>query len=69
MIDMKLVELIEETAKIRGDDPIPREFIEKALEKIETGEIEVERYPMGDPSLSGVYEIASQLYVDTMTKH
>jgi len=61
MID-NLIRLIEESAEIRGNSPVPRDYIVEALERIELGEINVRRYPMGKPTLRGVYEVALELY-------
>lgn len=59
----ELIALIEQSAKARGEEPlVPRKFIAKALEKIENGGEEVEKYPTGAPSLKGVYEIAVKLF-------
>ncbi|NQT22793.1 MAG: hypothetical protein HQ579_05055 [Candidatus Omnitrophica bacterium] len=57
-----IMRLIEAAAKARGDPGIPREFIVKALIKIDRGEEEVVRYPFGAPSLRGTYDIAAKLY-------
>lgn len=58
-----IMRLIEAAAKARGDPEIPREFIVKALCKIERGEEEVARYPFGAPSLRGTYNIAARLFI------
>ncbi len=69
MTESSLIELIEDVAKVRKDMPLPREYIIDALKKIEDGDIEVERYPMGNPSLKGVYDIALELYEADQTRH
>jgi len=61
------IDLVESSAEVRGDPKIPRDFITEALEKIESGEEDVVRYPMGGPSLKGVYEIAQRLYSQSTT--
>ncbi len=66
-MDQELVELVENTAKVRGEMEIPREFIVKALEKIEAGGTEVERYPSGHPSLRSVFEIAVELQAEAVS--
>jgi len=62
-----MIDLIESSAEVRGDPKIPRDFITEALEKIASGEEEVERYPMGGPSMKGVYRIAHRLYSESTT--
>ena len=62
MVDKSLVDFVEQTAQIRKEPPVPRDYILDALEKIEAGEIEVEKYPTGYPSLSAVYKVASEMY-------
>lgn len=54
--------LVRQAAKIRGEVLVPEEYIKKALEKIESGEEKVMKYPTGTPSLKGVYEIAVKLF-------
>lgn len=61
MIDKSLVELAEKSALARAGIPIAREYIEEAIMLIESGEEEVVRYPSGQPSLKGIYEIAARL--------
>jgi len=58
----ELIRMIEATAEIRGELPVPRDFIVEALERIGCGEETVERYPAGGPSLKGVFDIASRIY-------
>ncbi len=62
MNNQELVILVEQAAQARGETPIPREYIIKALERIERGEEKVEQYPVGTPSLKGVFEIAVKYY-------
>jgi len=62
MTGRPLVELVEGAAMARKDAPIPRDYILDALEKIEKGYIEIEKYPTGHPSLKEVYDIASEMY-------
>ena len=63
-----LIELIEKSAKARGESFVPRDYIVEALEKIENGEIDVERYPTGVPSLKGVYAAAQKIYEECIAK-
>ncbi len=58
MVDEGLVDLVEKTAEFRGEDTVARGFIIKALEKIDSGEIDVVKYPLGCPSLKDVYKLA-----------
>ncbi len=69
MTENTLIKLVENAAKDRKDVPISRKYIIDALEKIDRGDAEVERYPMGHPSLKGVYEIALGLYEAGQTRH
>jgi hypothetical protein len=62
-----LVELVEKAAKARGETTVPRDYIVEALERLQCGELQVERYPGGAPSLKGVYEIANRLYTEQKT--
>ena len=64
-MDQKLVEMAEGAAKARGEIPVPREFIIKALQKIETGDVDIERYPTGQPSLKGIFKLAAELQAET----
>ncbi len=61
-----MVDLVLKAADAREDPKIPREFVLEALEKIEAGEIEVERYPSGAPNLKAVYLIARRLRLKAM---
>jgi len=58
-----LVILVEQSARVRGEASVPKEYILKALEKIELGEESVEKYPTGFPSLKGVSKIATKLFM------
>ncbi len=69
MVENSLIELVENVAKARNDVLLPREYIIDALEKIDNGDVEVEKYPMGNPSLKGVYEVALELYEANQTRH
>ncbi len=69
MVENSLIEFVENAAKVRKDTPLPREYIIDALKKIDNGDVEVERYPMGSPSLKGVYEVALELYEADQTRH
>lgn len=60
-----LIDLVEGAAKFRGDQVIPRDFIAEALERVGNNQETVERYPLGKPSLKGVYEIASRLHKES----
>lgn len=62
------VELVESIAKARGDQPVPRDFVTEALERVGTGKEDVDRYPDGAPSALGVYKIASRLYEECCGK-
>jgi len=69
MVENSLIELVENAAKARKDAPLPRKYIIDALKKIDNGDVEVERYPMGHPSLKGAYKIALELYEANQTIH
>ncbi|PIR98331.1 MAG: hypothetical protein COT88_02350 [Candidatus Colwellbacteria bacterium CG10_big_fil_rev_8_21_14_0_10_41_28] len=55
-------ELVEGAAEARGEAPIPRDFIVEAMEKIELGEEQAERYPTGMPTLKSIFEVGKKLY-------
>lgn len=55
------IELVESAIEMRGEDSVPRDFISEALEKIERGEVEIERYPSGAPMLKAVADLARLL--------
>lgn len=56
----EFVDLVIDAACVRDEDPIERKWVEAALESIKKG-AKVERYPLGSPSLKGVYDLAVQL--------
>ncbi len=58
----ELVTIVEQAAQARGNPTVSREYIIKALERIECGEEKVVKYPTGAPSLKGIYEIAVKLF-------
>ena len=62
-----LINMVEKAAKFRKEASIPRDYISHALEEIENGKIEVERYPTGNPSLKAVYDIASRMYAESVS--
>ncbi|MFA6295307.1 MAG: hypothetical protein WC666_02690 [Candidatus Paceibacterota bacterium] len=62
----QIIEAVEGAAKIRGDLPLPRDFISEALERVNSGKEIVLRYPTGRPSLKGVYDIALRLYNEAL---
>ncbi|HVV14891.1 MAG TPA: hypothetical protein VHD55_00580 [Candidatus Paceibacterota bacterium] len=64
-----MVKLVEDTAQGRGDTPVPREYIERALEEINQGKHAVKTYPTGAPTLTAVYAVAVMLYAKTQPKH
>lgn len=49
MVNISFIEMIEESAMIRGDDLVPRDFITEALERINSREEMVDMYPTGGP--------------------
>jgi hypothetical protein len=57
----EFIDLVEKAAKMRGEEPVPRDFISEALEKIEKGEEKVEMYPTGAPSLRGISDLARRI--------
>ena len=63
------IEMVEGAAEARGDTPVPREYIFVALDKINHNEIDVERYPLGSPSLKGVYRASLDLYLADQKIH
>jgi hypothetical protein len=60
---------VEEAAQFRKEPPVERIFIIKALEKIESGEEDVKRYPMGSPTMKGVYDLAARLQEEFSSKN
>jgi hypothetical protein len=69
MTKPSLVELVESAAEARNNPPVERKYIEEALKRIVDGRETVQRYPMGAPSLLGVYSIALQLESDDADIH
>lgn len=61
MAKHKLIDLVIEAAQSREDAEVPREYIEKALQMISSGEREVPLYSTGLPSLKSVYDLALEL--------
>ena len=62
MVSNETVRLVEDAAVARDNPKLPRQFIEKALELIESGAVTVERCSTGELSLPGVYVVAADLY-------
>ena len=58
----KMIELVEVAAQVRHDPKVPQDFIFEALERVNRGQEVVEEYPLGAPSLKGIYDIATRLY-------
>ncbi len=58
----RMVDMVEKAAGMRGDAIIPSEFTRKALEMAEKGEVEIERYPLGAPTLKGIYDLSLKLF-------
>jgi DNA replicative helicase MCM subunit Mcm2 (Cdc46/Mcm family) len=61
MVDKKYVALVEGAAKLRKEAHVQRKFVEEALELVEAGQKQVERYPGGHPSLKAIYDLAATL--------
>jgi len=61
-MDLEFANLVELAAEARGNQQVPRKFIDEAIAKIEKGEMKTEQYPSGMPSLRGVYDIALALF-------
>lgn len=68
MVDAVLVGMVEKAAMVREDPRVPRDYIIQALEDIDAGRVEVERYPLGKPTLRGVYDIASRMYFSSVSE-
>ncbi len=60
-----LVEIVEGSARARKEQPIPRVFIQGALNRIHYQMESVRTYPTGAPRLIDVYALAKQLYVES----
>jgi len=69
MSDKTLAELVENAAKVRKNLPVERKYIDEALSRIDAGQEEVDSYPLGGPSLKGVYEIAARIESESMDKN
>ncbi len=69
MDQQEFIDLVERAAQARDEPPVPRQYIEEALRRIDAGQEEVTRYPMGAPSLKGVYDIAVTLASLTATEN
>jgi hypothetical protein len=71
MEDMKkFAHNVEFAAKLRKNDiPVPRKFIEAALDLIARGEAECRVFTSGMPDLKRVYDIAVILQSKEVQKH
>jgi hypothetical protein len=65
----EFVTLVQGAAQARGEQPTSRDFIREAFEKIQRGEVEVERYPTGAPSLRAVATVATALQAEATTNY
>jgi hypothetical protein len=64
-----IADLVQAISVCRGDMPVPREFIDEALDRIDKGqEPNVERHSNGMPTMNGVYLIAARLEASTKAK-
>jgi len=67
MAELFYISLVESAAKLRGDPPVARQYIEEAMQQIDSRkEVEVDRYPTGRPSLKGIYDVAARLATKTI---
>lgn len=66
---MEFVALVEKAAQARNEPPVARQYIDEALRRINAGQEKVLKYPNGEPSLKGVYEIAVRLESEVSTKN
>lgn len=64
-----LLEHVQNAAGVRGDPPVPDEFVIDALSKIQRGELTVETYPNGTPRLKEIYRAAAALQASASTMH
>jgi hypothetical protein len=64
-----MAELVEAAAQVRKQPPVPRPFIEEALQRIHAGQEKVFLYPTGRPSLKDVYTVAVRLESATAVKN
>jgi hypothetical protein len=55
------INLVEATAQARGEPSVDRLYIREALRRINSGQENVQRYPLGKPSLKDVYDVAARL--------
>ncbi len=65
----ELIELVEGAARARRQPSIPRHFIEEALQRIDSGKEDIDRYPSGSPSLKDIYDIAMRIECASATKN
>jgi hypothetical protein len=56
-----IVDIVNGAAKARGEPPLSSESIEEAVDRVESGIADCDRYPTGAPCLKGLYEIAKEL--------
>jgi hypothetical protein len=66
---LPLAELVESAAQSRKEPVVAREHILEAIRRIDAGEETVETYPMGDPSLRGVYDLAVRIEAEKTKKN
>lgn len=69
MTKEELIELINGAAKARNELPVPKQYIEEALRRIDAGQEEVIRYPNGNPSLKDAYDVAARLFDEAVVKN
>lgn len=62
------IDLVENTAKIKDEEAVPRDRIIEALKKIEREEEPVLRYPSGLPSPKSVFFLAQKLNSERPTQ-
>jgi len=58
----ELVGIVEEAADVRGDPKVPRDYVVDAVERVESGKEEVQRFESGFPSPQDIYDLAARLY-------
>ena len=58
---VEILSLVKNAAKARGDVPVGDQFIQKALEEVDAGNVEVKKYSNGKPSLKALYDLAVEL--------
>ena len=63
MSDTELLEAVKFSMKERGDKIVPDYFILEAISQINSGKADVPRYPMGAPTMIGVYQLACKLKI------